>query len=188
MSFPLNISCFWVNSTEKQPIASPAKTATGKKKKHNRSWKIFSDKTEKEECGKLPAINFFNRKQTLPTHSVPISGAENVLKPGTSRLWSALGSARRRQPEGKAAAPQPCHSWQKGNKYITNQWACLGSLAGFSVPRWFRAGALRRAKQRGQTKEVGPEDLCGGVLPTQIISGPEMVTFNFCLLIYLSYT
>lgn len=179
MSFPLNISCFWVNSTEKQPIAFPAKTATRKK----RSWKIFSDKTKKEECGKLPAINF-NRKQTLPTHSVPISRAENVLKPGTSRLWSALGSARHQQPEGKAAAP---HSWQKGNKYITNQWACLGSLAGCSVPRWFRAGAVRRAKQKGQTKGVGPEDLWGA-LPTQIISGPEMVTFNPCLLIYLSYT
>lgn len=33
MSFPPNIICFWVNSTEKQPIAFPAKTAIGEKKK-----------------------------------------------------------------------------------------------------------------------------------------------------------
>lgn len=66
-------------------------------------------------------------------------------------------------------------------KYLRNQWVCLGSLAGCSLPRWFRAGAVRKAK------EAGPEDLWGS-LPTQIISGPETVTFNPCLLIYLSST
>lgn len=153
-----------MNSTEKQPIAFPAKTATGKRKKKKKNnpapGKYSVTKPRKKNVGSYQQlISSIGNKLFPPTMylSAELAMFSNLEHPGCEVHWEvpSTGSQEERQ---QPHSPGIAETLTK-RKYIRNWWVCLGSLAGCSLPRWFRA--VRRAKQRSQTKEVGPEDLWG---------------------------
>lgn len=169
MSFPLNISCFWLNSTEKQPIAFPAKTATGKKPPSPGKYSVT--KPRKKNVGSYQQlISSIGNKLFPPTMylSVQLRMFWNPEHPGSEVHWEVpgAGSQKERQQPRSPGTAKPSDKKEIHQKSVGLPWF----LAGCSVPRQFRSGAVRRAKWRGQvsvdTKPRGWSDDLQGSLPT----------------------